>query len=65
MDQEITKIKRILTNVSTGEARIQDCNDEYISLYNQLSEYFQSTGIKNPNPYSDLWEFYQYWKKHL
>ena len=65
MEQEILKIKKILTDVSTGEARIQDCNDKYLALYNQLFEYFQSAGIKNPNPYSDLWEFYQYWKKHL
>jgi len=65
MEQEITKIKKILTDVSTGQARIQDCNDEYTILYNQLSEYFQGIGIKNPNPYSDLWEFYEYWKKHL
>ena len=65
MEQEIIKIKKILTEVSTGQARIQDCNDEYIILYNQLSEYFQRIGIKNPNPYSDLWEFFQYWKKHL
>lgn len=65
MEQDIIKIKKILTEVSTGQARIQDCNDEYTSLYNNLSEYFQSAGIKNPNPYSDLWEFYGYWKKHL
>ena len=49
MEQEITKIKKILTDVSTGQARIQDCNDEYTILYNQLSEYFQGIGIKNPN----------------
>lgn len=65
MEQEIVKIKKILTEVSTGQARIQDCNDEYTALYNDLSEYFRGVGIKNPNPYSDLWEFYEYWKKHL
>lgn len=65
MEQEIIKIKKILTDVSTGEARIQEFNDEYVALYNQIAEYFKAGGIKNPNPYSDLWEFYQYWKKHL
>jgi hypothetical protein len=65
MEQEITRIKKILTDVSTGEVRIQDCNEEYVGLYSQLTEFFRTTGVKNPNPYSDLWEFYQYWKKHL
>lgn len=65
MEQEITRIKKILTDVSTGQAQIQDLNDEYINLYNELDTYFKDSNIKNPNQYSDLWEFYQYWKKHL
>src|SRR3989344_4592453 len=65
MEQNIVKIKKILTDVSTGQARIQECNDEYVALYSELAELFKAAGVKNPNPYSDLWEFYQYWKKYL
>lgn len=65
MEQEITRIKKILTDISTGQGRIQEFNDEYIDIYNQLDNYFNDLNIKNPNPYSDLWEFYNYWSKHL
>jgi hypothetical protein len=65
MDTQITRIKKIMTDVSTGDGRIQDLNDEYILLYQELAELMQIRKIKNPNPYSDLWEFYQYWKKNL
>ena len=65
MEKEIIKIKKILTDVSTGQAQIQDFNDEYINIYSQLDTYLNDLNVKNPNPYSDLWEFYQYWKKNL
>lgn len=65
MEEKIARIKQIMIDVSTGSARIQDCGDEYTRLYNELSESLERDSIKNPNPYSDLWEFYQYWKKHL
>lgn len=61
----VSKIKKIMTDVSTGLARIQDEDSEYQNLYTKLSEHYRSRGIKNPNEFSDLWEFYAYWKKHL
>jgi hypothetical protein len=65
MEESIVQIKKIMTDVSTGLAKIQDINDRYKILYNEISETMSLNKIKNPNPYSDLWEFYQYWSKKL
>ena len=65
MKDKITEIKRIMADVSTGVTRIQDANESYIKLYKSLDKYFSKNVIKNPNTYSDLWEFYHYWSKNL
>jgi len=54
-----------MINVSTGVARIQDTNDEYKQIYNSLDSLYDDVGVKNPNEFVDLWEFYNYWKKKL
>jgi len=63
MNELIEKIKTIMTDVATGQAKIQDTNDEYKKLFRELDDIFSSTNQKNPNGFSDLWEFYSYWKK--
>lgn len=65
MNEKVSEIKKIMTDVSTGLIKIQDINDTYILLYKELDDIFSINKIKNPNPYSDLWEFYQFWKKKL
>lgn len=65
MPEEIARIKQIMINVSTGIDRIQNLNDEYIKIYSQVEDICRNNKIKNPNPYSDLWEFYSYWSKKL
>jgi hypothetical protein len=65
MKDKIEKIKELMTDVSTGEVRIQDVNEQYKELYNELDEIFEQNNMKNPNPYSDLWEFHYYWSKKL
>ena len=65
MNQDINEIKRLMIEVSTGEKRIQDVNDEYISLWQKTNEYFENNGLENPNTFSDLWEYYEYWKENL
>lgn len=64
-ESDIGKIKTIMISVSTGLSRIQDDNEEYQKIYKRLAEYYRVSKIKNPNNFSDLWEFYAYWKKHL
>lgn len=63
MNELIEKIKTIMTDVATGQAKIQDTNDEYKKLFRELDDIFSSTNQKNPNGFSDLWEFYSFWKK--
>jgi uncharacterized protein (TIGR02391 family) len=65
MEDMIRKIKKIMIEVSTGETRIEDINDEYQILYEKLNKEYQNIGLKNPNAFSDLWEFYHFWKEHL
>lgn len=63
MNELIEKIKKIMTDVATGQAKIQDTNDEYKKMFRELDDIFSSTNQKNPNGFSDLWEFYSFWKK--
>lgn len=63
MNELIDKIKMIMTDIATGTASIQDKNDEYKKLSQELDDLFVANNIKNPNDFSDLWEFYNFWKK--
>ena len=65
MEDLIKNIKEIMMNVSTGKSRIEDRNDEYQMLYKKLDEIYKEKELKNPNIFSDLWEFYNYWKNEL
>lgn len=65
MQDYIKRIKEIMTLVSTGEKQIQEFNEEYQELWRLLNEVLLQNRIKNPNSFSDLWEFYEFWKKKL
>jgi len=54
MNDLIEKIKKIMTDVATGQAKIQDTNDEYKKLFRELDDIFSNTNQKNPNGFSDL-----------
>ncbi len=54
-----------MIDVATGKARIEETNNQYQSIYNELDSLYQSNQVKNPNPYTDLWEFHHYWKEKL
>jgi len=58
----VENIKKIMMDVATSEAQIQDKNEEYKRCYQELDEIFIAGGIKNPNDFCDLWEFYGFWK---
>jgi len=59
--QILEKLKNTMVSVSTGGQRIQFVNQEYQSLYQEVDVALKSRGIENPNPYSDLWEWYGRW----
>lgn len=64
MIQDIEKVTEILVKVSTG-TKIEELNKGYISIYSKLKLALNKLNIKNPNPYKNLWEAYQYWSTNL
>lgn len=60
--QNIGFLKNTMISVATGGQRIQDINDQYIYKYTVADKALQKLNFKNPNPYKDLWEWYDKWK---
>jgi len=61
----IAEIKEILVSVSTGGQRIQDVNERYKVVYNSLNANLGTLNIKNPNPFTDLWNWYAKWSSEF
>lgn len=59
--ESIEKIKNTMVSVSTGGQRIQDANVGYQQAYVNVDLELRKLSIKNPNPYSNLWEWYGRW----
>jgi hypothetical protein len=59
--QEIDKQKALMIDVATGGSRIQQVNDEYKERRISIISKLQAAGIQDPNPYSDLWNWYGKW----
>jgi len=59
--EKINFLKNTMTSVSTGEQKIQEVNDKYKKIYREVSVELKRLGLKNHNPYSDLWEWYGKW----
>ncbi|MBU0468990.1 MAG: hypothetical protein KJ736_08020 [Candidatus Omnitrophica bacterium] len=57
----IEKLKNIMVSVSTGGQRIQDVKSEYQQTYGEVDIQLRNCKLKNPNSYSDLWEWYGRW----
>ena len=67
---KIQELQSIMVNVATGSASIQNEEDSYIKLYQEISSYsrkLQQEGLirKNPNDFSSLWHWHSYWKSEL
>ncbi|MBA5791536.1 hypothetical protein [Flavobacterium sp. xlx-221] len=58
---EINYLKDIMIAVATGSKMIQDVNNEYQKKYLKFNEAMRSLGLENPNPYSQLWQWYGKW----
>jgi len=58
---EIEEQRSLMISVSTGGARIQDVNEEYKRRRVEIGEDLSRRGIKDPNPYNDLWRWYGKW----
>ena len=65
--QDSNPLSRVLNRLNgfTPNTPFQDKNDEYIALYQELEKEYKKRELKNPNTFSDLWEFHSYWSKEL
>jgi hypothetical protein len=59
---KIAKIQSLMVLFSTGGFGAENQNQEYEQLYRELAEYFREAGIANPNPFSNLKEFYGFYR---
>jgi len=53
--------KNLMAAVSTGGPRIDDVNHEYQRRRSEIHELLKEIGAEDPNPFSDLWEWYGRW----
>lgn len=59
--EDIEAQRDLMISVSTGGSRIQEVNDEYKARRLRIGEGLEARGVKDPNPYSDLWRWYGKW----
>jgi len=67
---EIWQIQSIMVSVSTGEAQIQEKEDEYIQLYLDIATEIETLAkvgvtLSHKNPFRSLWDWYGYWSSRL
>jgi hypothetical protein len=60
--KEIELQKDLMISVATGGFRIQDVNDEYKERRLRIMASLKEINIQDPNPFGDLWEWYNKWK---
>ena len=58
---KIQTLSDILIAVATGGPKIQDVNNEYRAVRQEVSEELAARGLKNQIPFSDLWEWFGRW----
>ncbi len=61
----IDYLRATMTAVATGGPRIDEVNHEYQQRYRAVDDELRSRGIENPNPYSDLWQWYGKWSSDI
>lgn len=62
---EIIIQRGLMIDVATRGKPIQDVNDYYRAREKRLSRSLEALQLGNPNPHSDLWDWYRYWKENL
>jgi hypothetical protein len=59
--QLLEKLRNLMVSVATGGPRIDVVKGDYSRTYEEVAIGLNELGIENPNPYSDLWEWYGRW----
>jgi uncharacterized protein (UPF0305 family) len=60
--EKINYLKDTMISVSTGGHRIQNVEQQYQQVYNEVNLQLQNIGFENPNIYDSLWSWYNKWK---
>lgn len=58
---KLESLKNTMVAVSTGGPRIDNVNPDYQRDYSEVDGALRQRDITNPNPYSDLWQWYGRW----
>lgn len=67
-DVVITNIdaqREVMIAVATGKTMIQDVNEEYKVRRTGILRALHQRSLEDPNPFTDLWMWYGYWKENL
>lgn len=59
--QDLEQQKALIISVSTGGPRIQTVNEQYKDRCQRIRSALRERGLEDPNPHSDLWEWYGKW----
>jgi hypothetical protein len=59
---EIIVQRNEMIAVATGGRRINDANDYYRARRRRILSALQALGLTDPNPHTDLWDWYNKWK---
>jgi hypothetical protein len=63
--RELEAQRNTMVSVATGGARIQTVNAEYVERREAIADALAERQIDDPNPYTDLWQWYGNWSSDL
>lgn len=61
LKRDIEAQRNLMVSVATGGQRIQQVNEEYIERRERIRVVLKVLNIEDPNPYTDLWDWYGKW----
>ncbi len=62
---EIEAIRVLMIAVATDGPRINAVNAEYVERREVIADALRARGLRDPNPYDDLWRWYGKWSADL
>ncbi len=67
---QIKQLQSIMIDVATSNSQIQYEETKYISLYRKILSIFrclndEGISVENPNSFSSLWQWCEYWKNQI
>ncbi|MDP8259544.1 MAG: hypothetical protein P9L96_00850 [Candidatus Gygaella obscura] len=61
LKRDIEIQRNLMVSVGTGGQKIQQVNEEYIERRERIRAVLKILNIEDPNPYTDLWDWYGKW----